>query len=203
LVLLSSKDPSIKRLRLSAKAVILNDIENLNVENLFCIVGFPNISKFASIIDPIISGNNVQEFLINLQQCETGHPRLPLNIYSHINQSIVSNSVMTQQCLPDPTSMSNPVMIKPTPISTSLGSNVPDNTQQDDHADDLHLYGFKNILLQKKERLMLPIFDFETAYKDVYHCKINEPQSAYRYAGYEEKKQYEEVKIKLKILFYL
>jgi hypothetical protein len=181
LVLLSSKDPSIKKLRLSSKAVILNDIENLNVDNLFCIVGFPNISKFASVIDPIISGNNVKEFLDHLQQCEAGyagpHFRNPLGI--------MSNSVMTQQMC------QSQQMLQP----PSFDNNVPDNTQQDDHVDDLHLYEFKNILLQKKERLMLPIFDIETSYKDVYHCKIVGSQSEYIYSGYNEKKQYEEVKI--------
>ncbi len=171
MILLSSKDPSIKRLRLSSKAVILNDIEDLNVENLFCIVGFPNISKFASVIDPIISGEDVKEFLNDLQQCEAPHTS---SRYFPNNLSIMSNSVMTQQQIYLPPSFDN---------------NIPDNTQQDDHVDDLHLYEFKNILLQKKERLMLPIFDIETTYKDVYHCKINGSQLTY-----EEKKQYEEVK---------
>lgn len=177
MVLLSSKDPSIKTLRLSSKAVILNDIENINVDNLFCIVGFPNISKFASVIDPIISGEGVQQFLDRLKQSETE------GIQSRYhNASIMSNSVMTQQ------------MVQPL---TYGNSNLPDDTQQDKqdtNVDDLHLYEFKNVLLKKKERLMLPIFDIEIAYKDVYHCKINGLQSEYLYTRSDEKKQYEEVK---------
>jgi hypothetical protein len=174
-VLLSSKDPSIKKLRLSSKAVILNDIESINVDNLFCIVGFPNISKFASVIDPIISGENVKQFLDHLQQCEvpTGRSRYYIN-----NPSVMSNSIMTQQmCLPP-----------------SFDNNIPDNSQQDTNDDDLHLYEFKNVLLKKNERLMLPIFDIEIGYKDVYHCKINALQSESIYSGYDEKKQFEEVK---------
>jgi hypothetical protein len=44
---------------------------------------------------------------------------------------------------------------------------------------------------------MLPIFDIETTYKDVYHCKISEPQNQYYgYAtGAEKKDEYEEVRI--------
>ncbi|CAF4992848.1 unnamed protein product, partial [Rotaria magnacalcarata] len=48
-------------------------------------------------------------------------------------------------------------------------SQVPDDSQQDTHVDDLHLYEFKSILLRKKERLMLPIFDIEIPYRDVWH----------------------------------
>jgi len=175
LVLLSSNDPSVKKLRLSSKAVILNDIENMNVDNLFCIVGFPNISKFASVIDPIISGDNVKTFLDQLTQCEANGTGVHYN-----NANIMSNLIMTQQMYMPPILPSN--------------NSGPDDTQQDANVDDLHLYEFKNVLLQKKERLMLPIFDIEIPYKDVYHCKIDSLQSASYHSGNDEKKQFEEVK---------
>ncbi|CAF2075839.1 unnamed protein product [Rotaria magnacalcarata] len=174
LILLSSQDPSIKRLRLSSKAVILNDIENMNVDNLFCIVGFPNVSKFVSVTDPIISGDDVQTFLQRLQQCETESAQPSY----HNRASVMSNSVKMQQ------------MVMPMSSSTSQ---VPDDSQQDTHVDDLHLYEFKNILLRKKERLMLPIFDIEIPYRDVYHCKIGAATSTSIYYGYEDKKDFEEV----------
>ena len=175
MILLSSKDPSVKQLRLSSKAVILNDIENMNVDNLFCIVGFPNVSKFASVVDPIISGADVRTFLNQLNQSESGVGRH----YPH-NASIMSNSVMTQQ------------MVQPMLSSNSYGPEDT-QTQQDTNTDDLHLYEFKNVLLQKKERLMLPIFDIEIPYKDVYHCKINALHSGSTYSGYNETKQFEDV----------
>ncbi|CAF0987235.1 unnamed protein product [Adineta steineri] len=179
LVLLNSNDPSIKRLRLSSKAVILNDIENMTVDNLFCIVGFPNISKFASVIDPIISGDDVKTFLNSLQQSEatsgTGQSHSMLN-------SVMSQPTYTPQ-------MAQLLFAPQMPTNIS----IPDDTLQDVNVDDLHLYEFKNILLQKKERLMLPIFDIEIPYKDVYHCKINLLQSAYIQLGSSEKKTFEEV----------
>ncbi|CAF4416511.1 unnamed protein product [Rotaria socialis] len=174
LILLSSQDPSLKRLRLSSKAVILNDIENMNVDNLFCIVGFPNVSKFASVTDPIISGDDVKTFLERLQQCEIESARPNYNSFANV----ASNSVRMQQ------------MVMPMSSSTSQ---VPDDSQQDTHVDDLHLYEFKNILLQKKERLMLPIFDIEIPYRDVYHCKIGTAKSTNDYYGYENKNDFEEV----------
>lgn len=148
----------------------------MNVDNLFCIVGFPNISKFASVIDPMISGKDVQEFLNHLSQCETGNvvSRVP----QYATQSVMSNSIMTQQMALPP----------------SFDNNVPNDNQQDTNVDDLHLYEFKNILLKKKERLMLPIFDLEIAYKDVYHCKVNRVQSEYAHLSHDDTKPYEDVK---------
>lgn len=175
LLLLSSTDPSQRRLRLSSKAVILNDIENLTVDKLYCIVGFPNISKFASVIDPMLSGKTSKEFLDHLRQCESGHNP---SYHGFRGQSIMSNSIMTQQ-------MMQPI---------SFDNNLPDDTLQDKQIDDLHLYEFENISLEKKERLMLPIFDIETNYKDVYHCKIDAIQYGNIYARYNEQKQYEEVR---------
>jgi hypothetical protein len=174
-VLLSSGNSKEKRLRLSSKAVILNDIENMHVDQLFCIVGFPNISKFASITDPIVSGDDVQQFLQKLNQCEHSSAGNSFN-----QQSVMSNSMMMQQVAQAPSHHS-----------------IPDLPQSDTDADDLHLYEFKDVLLQKKERLMLPIFDLEVSYKDIYHCRIDASQSqmARVYSGYTEKKDYEEVRL--------
>lgn len=175
LILLSSSDPSTRRLRLSSKAVILNDIENLTVDKLYCIVGFPNISKFASVIDPMLSGKGVREFLDHLQRCESGPT--PSYNRSYRAQSLMSNSVMQQQII----------------APLSFDNDLPTDTFQDTQIDDLHLYEFEKISLQKRERLMLPIFDIETTYKDVYHCKIDGAQYGHFYAKYDEQKQYEEV----------
>ncbi|CAF0887173.1 unnamed protein product [Adineta ricciae] len=176
LVLLSSNDPTVKRLRFSSKAVVLNDIENMNVDNLFCIVGFPNTSKFASVNDPILDTANVATFLQQLQQCESTRSRHSGRL--HANYSCMSNSMMTQQVMGG------------FPGSSDSG---PDETTEDTNVDDLHLYEFKNVLLEKQERLVLPIFDVELPYKDVYHCKIESNSTQYSNTSSAENKPYEEV----------
>lgn len=173
LVILPSTESSGKRLRLSSKAVILNDIENMHVDNLFCIVGFPNISKFASVRDPIIDGNDVRTFLDQLKQAETSG-----NAAAFGGASLMSNSLMMQQVM-------RPPMVPSTDIS--------DASQVDNDGDDLHLYEFKNVLLQKKERLIVPIFDIELPYKDVYHCEIKGVGNDIYYGQYREPKDFEEV----------
>lgn len=125
----------------------------------------------------MLSGKNVKEFLDHLRRSESG----PAHSYGRYHaQSMLSNSVMQQQLL-------QPV---------SFDDNDPTDTVQDTQIDDLHLYEFEKISLQKKERLMLPIFDIETTYKDVYHCKINGSQYGHYYAKHDEQKQYEEVRLK-------
>ena len=158
---------------------------------MYCIVGFPNISKFASIIDPIISGVGVQEFLNHLQLCEGGGGR----VYNNNQLSILSNSLMSQQMI-QPSMMTQQM-----PLPSMIHNNNLDNNQQDTNVDDLHLYEFQNILLEKKERVMLPIFDVELDYKDAYHCKIDALHYGDIYPGYHETKPYEEVIYQMNVLF--
>ena len=156
LTLLPSEGPSAKRLRLSSKAVILNDIENMHVDNLFCIVGFPNISKFASVTDPIIGGTDVQTFLNQLKAAEASNQAAAFG-----GGSVASNSMMTQQ-----------VMLR-APTVAPMDALMSDASQVDADTSDLHLYEFKNVLLEKKERLIVPIFDIELPYRDVYLSLIH------------------------------
>ncbi|CAF0849044.1 unnamed protein product [Didymodactylos carnosus] len=182
--LITSSDISVKLLRLSSKCVVLNDIENIQIDQLSCIVGHPNMSKFVSVIDPLMGTQTVQQFLDQLSGCETGVVGRGGNYASQIT----SNSIMTQQAH------------YPTRNPQSQRSNG-DNQEAMDGADvvtvdDLHLYEFKNILLQEKERILLPIFDIEVPYKDVYHCKIDQNQQQYRPSSpmnYDEQKQNAEV----------
>lgn len=116
----------------------------------------------------MISGTTVQEFLNQLNTSESAQT----HAFGRGNRSVLSNSVMTQQMLPS--AAYNPTNVVPT-----------NENQQDANVDDLHVYEFRNISLEKKGRLMLPIFDIELDYKDVYHCKINN-QSAHNYYAYQQ-----------------
>ncbi|CAF0872030.1 unnamed protein product, partial [Didymodactylos carnosus] len=182
--LITSSDNSVKLLRLSSKCVVLNDIENIQIDQLSCIVGHPNMSKFVSVIDPLMGTQTVQQFLDQLSGCETSVVSRAVNYASQIT----SNSIMTQQAYFPPR------IPKPQ-------RSISDNEDATDGADvvavdDLHLYEFKNILLQEKERILLPIFDIEVPYKDVYHCKIDPNQQQYRSSpsmNYDEQKQNAEV----------
>lgn len=150
----------------------------MHVNNLFCIVGFPNISKFASVTDPIIGGSDVQTFLNQLKGAEASS-----NAVAFGGASIMSNSIMTQQAMP---------AARP---SARMDALMSDANQADTDNGDLHLYEFKNVLLEKKERLIVPVFDIELPYKDVYHCEIKEADVDVYFAHqHVEPKDFEEVR---------
>lgn len=152
----------------------------MHVDNLFCIVGFPNISKFASVTDPIVGGSDVQTFLNQLKGAEAS-----ANAVAYGAASAMSNSIMTQQMMPSASFA----------VAAPMDASMSDASQVDADSDDLHLYEFKNVLLEKKERLIVPIFDIELPYKDVYHCEIKETDLNVYYAHQnQETKDFEEVR---------
>jgi hypothetical protein len=125
---------------------MLNDIEDIEINNLSCIVGHPNLSTYTKIIDPIFSKKSAVEFLDELNRCDS---------------SFSSSSFQSHQYT------SNRFNLQ---MNTSKYAMV---SSDDDTNDDFYLYKFQHVLLEKNERLSLPIFDMQVPYKDVYHCKID------------------------------
>ncbi|CAF1618875.1 unnamed protein product, partial [Didymodactylos carnosus] len=132
-----------KQCYLQAKTIILNDIENLQIEQLSCLVGYSNITKFSHLTDPLIGQQTVDTFIHQLK------PN-----YSARQHVLESNS----------NKISN--------RSQMLVKAEQQDGGDDNNHNDLFLYNFKNILLMKNERLVLPIFNLELQYKDVYQCQI-------------------------------
>jgi hypothetical protein len=141
-------------LRLSLKCVILNDIEDIKVENLSCIVGHPNLSTYTHITDSVFSTKSTKEFLDELNGSGSSS-----SYSSHSkNHQYTSNRFNLQ-------------MNSPRDVMKS--SDDEDDDRKQDTNDDFHLYKFQHVLLEKDERLSLPIFDMQVPYKDVYHCEID------------------------------
>jgi hypothetical protein len=51
--------------RLTAKATLLNDVEDLTVPTLSCMAGFPNLA-FSGVVDPLAGQSSVESFLSSL-----------------------------------------------------------------------------------------------------------------------------------------
>ena len=190
LVLLASGNPREKKLRLTSKAVILNDIENMRVGHLFCIVGFQHTNKFVSITDPLVSTDSVERFLGKWKQSENSPT---IDSFNQLPYNVPPPPLAAYSAEP----MGGFGGLASFASLGSVGSAnypVPALPQSDTDADDLHLYEFKDVLLQKKERLMLPIFDLELPYRDVYHCHIDGLQLSNMHSGFNEKKDHEEVR---------
>ena len=54
-------------LRLSLNCTILNSIGDIQIENLSCIVGHPNLSNVIDIVDPIFTPTTTKQFLDQLK----------------------------------------------------------------------------------------------------------------------------------------
>ena len=150
-----------KMLRVSSKCVLFNDIEDLEVENLSCIVGHPNLSKHIDIIDPMLNAKSAKEFLREIEAVES-----PSLSYSNKqNYGSTRFNVRANQSKFDDD-------IEP------FDNLEEDKDTKDESNDDFDLYQFRNVRLEQNERISLPIFDMHVPYKDVYHCKINPKERA-------------------------
>ncbi|CAF1405098.1 unnamed protein product, partial [Rotaria sp. Silwood1] len=152
--LMAPSESSVKNLRLSMKCVMMNDIEDVNIKGLFCIVGHPNLSKYIDVIDPIFNTQSAKEFLDQLARCD-----LPSS------SSWLSPSYQNANTRFNPRMNTSNYVVVPTDDEDVIINH--------DANDDFHLYKFHDVLLEQNEKLSLPIFDIEIPYKDIYHCKIN------------------------------
>ncbi|CAF2995281.1 unnamed protein product, partial [Rotaria sp. Silwood2] len=128
----------------------MNDIEDGYVENLFCIVGHPNISKYIDVTDPVFNDKSAKEFLNEIAQCE--------------RSSLSSTNKYTSSRIYHSEHISD---------SGMTSSDDGDTNESNNASDDFHLYRFHNVLLEQKEKVLLSVFDIEVPYKDLYQCKIN------------------------------
>ena len=138
-----------KELLFTSKAIILNDIQDVNCTQLSCIAGYPSIN-FSKVVDPFTKVEKVDSFIRSLdgKSNTTSVPR---------SQSISMNRMLSNTYIPN-----------------ELDNDVEDVNNGGSNSDDLHLYQFQNIFLKKNERVSVLILEEKLSYKDIYHCKIND-----------------------------
>lgn len=161
LTLMTTKRSNIKMLRLSLKCVIINDVEDIQTDNLACIVGHPNLSKYIHITDPLFGDTTTEEFLKKIANCE-------YRSSTSIDQISSSRHYNT-----------NPTILNS--ITAASASNKDDDDEENNANNDFHLYQFRNISLKKKEKLLVPVFDIEIPYREFYRCKIDQTQQYNKY----------------------
>ncbi len=128
---------------LNAKAVLINDAEDIVTDDLSCVAGYPNI-KFAQVVDPLAMQGDIGQFISQLQTPEN-------------NQSGRSN-VMTQQVMMNSAYNSSP--------------SYPTMNANPDDDKDLHFYSFKGINIKRGERVYLPLLEMNVPFTDIYKWDI-------------------------------
>ncbi len=140
-------DPKIARL--SAKALVINEVADINNVNLDLVTGFPNI-QFGEVNSPVAMSQNLEGFLKALT---TGR-----------SESSRRGHMMRQQAMISNVARYGDDVSTPMPgYSTAREGSV---------SEDLFLYPVENFTLLKGETACIPLFTAEVPYKHIYIWKI-------------------------------
>jgi hypothetical protein len=149
-----------KKARLTAKAEIIDEIEDLDGVQVSFVTGFPNL-KFADVIDPIAMRGDLGAFLNDLSNPAQGARG---NRDVVMQQSVLSNVQMDNE-ITFPAYASGP--------------------QEGQTQEELFFYPQKGVTLRRGERGYYPLFTAEVPYEHLYEWKIGDAldrQDQYRAA---------------------
>ena len=135
--------------RLSAKALVINEVVDLDGVTLELVTGFPNI-KFGEVLSPVAMSQTLAEFLQSLVSGNT--------------ESRNRRSYMTQQrmLMSNVADYSAPVVPSYSTVTEGMVS------------EDLFLYPVEDFTLKKGETAYVPLFTAEVPYRHVYTWKIKD-----------------------------
>ena len=141
-----------KKARITMKATLINDIENLENVDVFFVVGYPNF-MYADILSPLALDQVLSQFIAGL---EAGGRR-------RAEYSQMSN-IMRQSA---PASFREESRDLPLDYGYAAIKGVPGASEE-----DLFLYHKKGINLNKGERAYYHIFSQEVDYKHIYEWNV-------------------------------
>lgn len=151
-----------KKARVTTKAEIVDDIEDLDNVTVNLITGFPNL-KFADVTDPIAMGGDLAAFLNNLTNPGQGGD-FRGDRDAMMRQSVMANRMEERESFPA--------------YSTAA--------QEGQTREELFFYEQKGVTLHKGERGYYPLFTVEAPYEHLYEWKIADgldEQEQYRNPG--------------------
>jgi len=142
-----------KTAKLSAKAVIINELADFDKVKLELVTGFPNI-KFGELLSPMAMSQNLADFLTSLakgrtESAEGGRHGGMMMQQAFALSSNVSGYDTENAPLPN--------------YSTAAEGTL---------SEDLFLYPVKEFSLKKGETACIPLFTAEMPYKHIYTWKI-------------------------------
>ncbi len=152
-----------KMARVTTKAEIIDDIEDLDDVAVNLVTGFPNL-KFADVTDPMVLGGDLAAFLNNLTSPgQAGNFRGDRD--AMLRQSVMVNGMLADQ------------------EAFPTYSTAP---QEGQTREELFFYEQKGVTLRKGERGYYPLFTTEAPYLHLYEWNIGDAldeQEQYRIPG--------------------
>ncbi len=148
--LVNIEDP--KRARITMKATVIDDVEDLKDVNLFFIVGYPNFI-YADILSPMALEESLTQFIKALEQ--GGRRR---EVYDRLSNIMSQRDTFSGESARRPRSLD---------YGYAAIKGLPGASEE-----DLFLYNKKGVNLKKGERAYYHIFSDLVDYKNVYEWKI-------------------------------
>jgi hypothetical protein len=148
--LVNIEDP--KKARITMKAILINDTEDLDNVDAFFVVGYPNF-MYADVLSPLALDQALSQFITGL---EAGARRR--DEYSQLS------NIMRQS---RPAKFEEEARVQPLDYGYAAIKGVPGASEE-----DLFLYHKKGILLRKGERAYYHIFSQEVDYKHIYEWSV-------------------------------
>jgi len=138
--------------RFTARALVINEVANLDNVTLDLVTGYPNII-FSDVISPVSMIQDLSGFLKSLTTGRSEQGRRSGRDHMITQQSVTTNAFPYDRF---------EEMLVPS-YSTASGGTV---------SEDLFLYPVENFTLKKGETAYVPLFSAEMPYKHIYTWKI-------------------------------
>jgi hypothetical protein len=148
--LVNIEDP--KKARITMKATLINDVEDLENVDAFFVVGYPNF-MYADVLSPLALDQALSQFITGL---EAGARRR--DQYSQMS------NIMRQSM---PAAFREEARVQPLDYGYAAIKGVPGASEE-----DLFLYNKRGIHLKKGERAYYHIFSQEVDYKHIYEWNV-------------------------------
>lgn len=133
--------------RFSARALVINEVADLDDVELELITGFPNI-KFSDVVSPVAQSQKLAEFL---EAVTRGASESNRNVV--MQQAVMSNAA---------------VFFSPSDVPLPSYSTAVEGAS----AEDLFLYPVDRITLKRGETAWIPLFTTDVPYGHIYTWKI-------------------------------
>ena len=140
-----------KKARVTTKAEIIDEIEDLDNVSVSLVTGFPNL-KFADVTDPMAMRGNLAAFLNNLSN--------PAQFADYRGRG----DVVMQQAVMDNNRVGR----------EELFPSYATGPQEGQTREELFFYDQRNVTLKKGERGYYPLFTTDVPYEHLYEWKIGD-----------------------------
>ena len=161
-----------KKARITTKAEIIDEIEDLDGVPVSLVTGFPNL-RFADVVDPIALSGDLAAFLGNVANERDNQARYRVDLLAQ--SAVVANGMLADR------------------ESFPAYSSAPGEGETH---EELFFYEQKGVTLKKGERGYYPLFTSEAPYEPLYEWKIGDAldeQEQYRNRNEEGPEKAEDV----------